>query len=100
MRSELSVPGHCLSFFFVIIHKNDNSFLIIPTLPSTSIFAHIIVYFSSQRKEHISKIPAHGISRSVKLFLQPIKLHEINIMIRSWNYYVVKCKRMKTKQKM
>ena len=36
--------------------------------------------------ENSSEIPAHGINRSVKLFLQPIKLHEISIMLRSWNY--------------
>ena len=36
--------------------------------------------------ENSSEIPAHGIYLSVKLFLQPIKLLEISIMMRSWNY--------------
>ena len=35
------------------------------------------------------RIPAHGIYRSVKLFLQPIKLREIRIVMRSRNYLVV-----------
>ena len=39
----------------------------------------------SQRKENSSEISAQGIYQSVKLFLQPIKLHKISIMMR-WNY--------------
>ena len=65
------------------IHKNDNSSLIIPTLSSKSYF---IVHFRIRWKENSSEIHAHGIYRSVKLFLQPIKLREISIMMRSWNY--------------
>ena len=62
------------------------SFLIIPNLTSKSYFGDFIAHFRSWRKEHSSKIPAHGIYRSVKLFLQPIKLHEVSIMMRSSNY--------------
>ena len=49
----------------------------------------IIAQFWSQRRESSSEIPAHGIYRSVKLFLQPITLREINIMMKSWNYYLI-----------
>ena len=48
----------------------------------------IIVHFRNRRKENSSEIPAHE-NRSVKRFLQPIKLHEISIMMRSWNYYIM-----------
>ena len=51
-----------------------------------STLLYIIVHFRNRRKENSSKIPAHGIYRSVKLFLQPIKLHEISILMRNWNY--------------
>ena len=56
------------------IHKNNNAFLIIPTLSSNSYLVDFIVYFRSRRKENSSEIAAHGIYRSIKLFLQPIKL--------------------------
>ena len=69
------------------IHKNNNSFLIIPTLSSKSYFCrHYFTHFRNWRKEASSEIPVLGIYRSVKLFLQPIKLHEISIMMRTWNY--------------
>ena len=71
------------------IHKNNNSFLIIPTLSSKTYCVDIIAHFRSQQKENSSEIPAHGSYRSVKLFLQPIKLFEISIMIRSWNYCAI-----------
>ena len=45
-----------------------------------------MAYVSSKRKENSSEIPAHGIYRSVKRFLQPIKLREISIILRRWNY--------------
>ena len=38
-------------------------------------------------KENTSENPAYGIYRSVKLFLQPVKLLEISIMMRSYNYF-------------
>ena len=50
------------------IHKNDNSFLIIPTLSSKSYFGDIIGYFRSQRKENSSEIPAYGIYWSAIFF--------------------------------
>ena len=46
----------------------------------------IAAYFSNQRTENSSEIAAHGTLRSVKQFLQPIKLREISILMRSWNY--------------
>ena len=57
---------------------------------SIIIFIDIIVHFRSRRKENDSEIPAHGIYRNVKRFLQPFKLREISIMIRSWNYLLIK----------
>ena len=68
------------------IHKNKYTFLIIPIFSSKSYFVDIIAHFRSWQKENSSEIPARGIYRSVKLFLQPIKLREISIMMRSWNY--------------
>ena len=56
------------------IHKTNNLFLIIPNFSSKSLFVSSIVRFRSWRKENRSKIPGHGIYRSVKLFLQSIKL--------------------------
>ena len=50
------------------------------------IFDDIIVYFRIRWKENSSEIHTHGIYRSVKLFLQPIKLRKISVMMRSWNY--------------
>ena len=55
------------------------------------IFVNIIEHFRSWRKENSPEIPAHGIYKSVKLFLQPVKLLEISIMLRSWNYGVLTC---------
>ena len=49
----VSVPDHCLSF-----------------------------YFKSRRNENSSEILAHGIYRSIKLFLQPIQLLETCIITR------------------
>ena len=72
------------------IHKNNISILIIPTLSSNLIFVDIIAYFRSWRKENSSRISAHGIYWSGKLFLQPIELHEISIMTNSWNYFMTK----------
>ena len=46
-------------------------------------FLAIIVHFIYEPAEGI---PAHGIYRSVKLFLHPIKFRETSIMMRSWNY--------------
>ena len=46
------------------------------------------IHFRSQRKENGSGIPAYGIYGSVKRFLQPVKVLEISIMERSWNYFV------------
>ena len=43
-----------------------------------------------RRLENSSKIPAHGIYRSVKLFLLPIKLREISIMMRNCDYNDIK----------
>ena len=71
------------------IHKNNTSILIIPTLSSNPIFVDIIAYFRSWRKENSSRIPAHGIYWSGKLFLQPIELREIS-MTNSWNYFMTK----------
>ena len=51
------------------------------------IFVNIIVSFRSQRKEN----SAHGKYQSIKRFLHPVKLYEISIMMRSWNYNDMKC---------
>ena len=64
---------------------NVRKALIIPTSHQNLIFVDIIAYFRSRRKENSCEIPAHGIYRSVKLFLQPIKLRELSIMMKSWN---------------
>ena len=62
------------------IHKNNNSFLTIPTLSSKNlIFFHILMHLRSRQKENGSKIPPHEINLSVKLFLQPTKLRKISI---------------------
>ena len=50
-------------------------------LSSKAYFVDIIAYFRSRWKESSSEIPAHGIYRSVKLFLQPIKLLKIGVGI-------------------
>ena len=71
------------------IHKNNNSFLIIPTFSSKWYFVNIIGHSRSWRKENSFGIPVHGIYRSVKLFLQPIKWLEISITLRSWNYMFI-----------
>ena len=55
-----------LSLHIDKIHKNDNSFLIIPTFSSKSHFCWH--YFRSQRKDNSSQILAHGIYQSVKHF--------------------------------
>ena len=47
---------------------------------------HVIVHFRNRRKEISSEIPAHEIYRNVNLFLQPVKLLEISLMMRNWNY--------------
>ena len=69
----------------MIIHSllYDSSFVIKVLFLSTLL--HISL--RNQRKENSSEIPAHGIYRSVELFLQPIKLRGISIMMKSWNYY-------------
>ena len=72
------------------IYKNYISFLIIPTLSSKSFFVEIIVHFRPRRNENCSEISTHGIYRSVKPFLQPIKSREISIMLKSWNYIFIK----------
>ena len=59
------------------IHKNDNSFLIIPTFISVDKTAH----FWRRRNENSSYITAHGIYWNIKLFLQPISIKK-----RSSNY--------------
>ena len=46
-------------------------------------------FHRSRWKENSSEIPAHGIYRSLNLFLQPIKLREISIMMKSWNYKIL-----------
>ena len=46
----------------------------------------IIVPFRDRQKENSSEIPALGIYRSVKLFLQPIKWLEMSTIMRSCNY--------------
>ena len=51
-------------------------------------FVDNIVHFRSRWKENRSKIPVLGIYWNVKLFLQPIKLREISIIIRSSNYKI------------
>ena len=52
------------------------------------LFLSILLHkIKSRRKDNSSDIYAHGIYRSVKDFLQPIKLHEISIMMRSWNSF-------------
>ena len=68
------------------IHKNNNSFLFIPTLSSKSYFCRHNCTCRSRRKENSSEIPADGFCRSLKLFLRPIKLCEISKMMRSWNF--------------
>ena len=58
------------------------SFLIIQTLSSKSYFCrHYCTLGAAEGNS--SKIHAHGIYRSVKLFIQPIKILEIGIMMRS-----------------
>ena len=69
------------------VHTNNNSFLIIPTVSLKSYFVDSIAHLSGQRKDNSSEIHAHGIYRSVKRFLQPAKLLEISIIMRSWKYY-------------
>ena len=59
------------------IHRYNHLFLIIPTLSSKLLCVDIIAHLRSPQKENRSKIPAHEIYRSVKVFLQPIKLREI-----------------------
>ena len=70
------------NFWGVLIFKKFTVLFI----ASEYIFVDIIVHYRSWRKENSSEIPAHRIYQSVKLFLQPIKLREISIMMRSWNY--------------
>ena len=48
-----------------------------------------ILLHMSRRKDNSSETPAHGLYRSVKLFLQPIKLREISIMMKRWNYMII-----------
>ena len=79
------------SLYIDKIHKNNNSFLIIPTLSSESYFVSTLLHIlepaeKKKKKKNSSEILAHRIYRSVKLFLQPDKLHEVTIMMRSWNY--------------
>ena len=59
----------------IIIH-----FLQFQLFHQNRIFVDIIVHLRSLRKENISGIPAHGIYRGVKLFLQPVKLRKISIL--------------------
>ena len=70
------------------IHKNNNSFLIITNFVIKIVFllASLYILGASSRKI-VREIPA-GIYRSVKFFFQPIKLHEISIMMRSWMRYM------------
>ena len=53
------------------------------------IFVDSTAHFRSHQKENSSEIPAHGSYRSVKLFLQPVKL---SITMRSWNHNAMKSK--------
>ena len=57
------------SLWFQLCHQNR-------------IFDDIIIHL----KKNSPKIHPQGIYRSVNLFLQPIKLREISIKMRSWNY--------------
>ena len=50
---------------------------------------HLLYILGASGKANSSEIPVHGIHRSVKLFLQPVKLREISIMMSSWNYKVI-----------
>ena len=100
-RNEFYFCGfHCLwvihrSLHIEKIHKNNNSFLIIPAFSSKWYFVHIIGHFRNWRKENSSGIPVYGIYWSVKLFLQPIKWLEISITLRSWNYmYILQMSRL------
>ena len=47
-----------------------------------------VVHIRNQQKVNSYETPAHGIYRSVKRFLLPIKLDEITIMMRSWNIII------------
>ena len=66
------------------IHKNNflYMYLIIPTL-SDLIFIDITCVL------HMLGAGGRKIVQSVKLSLQPVILFKINIMMRSWNYFVV-----------
>ena len=61
------------SLYFQLCHQN-------------LIFVVITAHVRSQRKEYSSEIHAHGIYQCVKFFLQPFRLLEISIMMRSSNY--------------
>ena len=68
------------------IHKNDSSFQLCHQTLIFVIFVDTTAHFRRWRKESSSDITAHGIYRSVKRLLQPIKLREISIKMKSWNY--------------
>ena len=50
------------------IHKNDNLFLIIPTLHQNLIYVDIIAHVRSMRKETSSDIHTHGILSKCETF--------------------------------
>ena len=66
------------------------TFLIISTLSSKSYFCrHYFTFEELAEGKKSSEITAFEIYRGVKRFLEPIKLREISIMLRSRNYLVL-----------
>ena len=55
------------------IHKNNNSFLIIPTLAHNSADVNTDINFQSQRKENRAKFPLHRKHFSQRQYIEAIK---------------------------
>ena len=66
-------------------------FLIIPTLSSKPYFLTLLHISGAGWKKIVPRFLLMDFYRSVKRFLQPVKLHEISMM-KSWNYIKVTVK--------
>ena len=77
----------CQSLHIDKIHEDNNSFLIIPCLLSKcyKCCQKMFIFWDNRRKIDMTAF-CFGLYWTVNLsFLQPIKLHEICIKMRSWN---------------
>ena len=95
---SISQPTEFISFLKdcimkIIYYRNeiifvdfiDHSFLIIPT-----VFLSALLYIlGAGGRQIVPRFLLMEFYRSVNLFLQPIKLHEISIMMRNWNYDII-----------